>query len=78
MTSDKATQYEFTFEVLWNDFDCEARASISNEISNPTLDDIIIESMNVKEDAAITSDDVDDETLIFFKKEALRILKMRQ
>ena len=74
----KADQFHFAFEVLWNDFDCEARASIANEISNPTIDDISIESMNVKEDAAITADDVDEETLLFFKKEALRVLKLRQ
>lgn len=78
MTSDKSNQFQFSFEVLWNDFECEARASISIEILNPTIDDIVIESMNVKEDAAITSDDVDEETLGFFKKEALRVLKNRQ
>lgn len=78
MTSKNEDQFQFSFEIQWNDFACEARASVPNHITNPTIDDIIIESMNVKEDAAITSEDVDEETLYFFKREALRILKMRQ
>lgn len=71
-------RYQFSFEVLWNDFQCEATASISAQIINPQIDDIVIESLGVKEDAAITSEDVDAETLKFFKEEALRSLKKRQ
>ena len=71
-------RYQFSFEVLWNDYQCEATASISPQISNPELNDIIIETLGVKEDAAITSEDVDNETLLFFKVEALKHLKKMQ
>lgn len=71
-------RYQFFFEVIWNDLQCEATASIPVELSNPQIDDIVIECLGVKEDAAITSDDVDSETLVFFKEAALNHLWKKQ
>lgn len=58
MTSNKPNQLQFSFDILWNGFECEARAFVSSLITNLRIDDIVIESMNVKENAAITSDEL--------------------
>ncbi len=66
--------YQFSFEVQWNEYLCEGRASIPKKIKNFKTEDVTIESLNVKDDVAITAEDIDDETLLFFKQAAILFL----
>jgi hypothetical protein len=74
MDTDCGGRYNFSFEVQWNEYQCEARASILKRKSIPNISDVAIESLNVKDDVAITADDLDEETLMFFKDAALKYI----
>lgn len=74
MIGESEERYQFSFEVQWNEYLCEGRASIPKKTINLKTQDVTIESLNVKDDVAITAEDIDDETLLFFKQEAILFL----